>query len=173
MAGRSLLTDAMRAAVGRDFRWLTSFPIGANEIRRWAMAVYHPALPPRLFWDDAYAAATPFGGIVAPEDFNPFAWMTAEPRPDSIVRAGRPWPEPELGLPEPLTRANILSGLGVAYTGVRMRPGDVIRSTTRLAGYTEREGRLGLLLITTTEDRWENQDGALVRTSRLELIRYR
>ena len=42
----------MRAAVGRDFRWLTSFPIGANEIRRWAIAIYHPALPPRLFWDD-------------------------------------------------------------------------------------------------------------------------
>ena len=99
--------------------------------------------------------------------------MTAEPRPDRNVWAERPWPEPELGLPEPLARANILSELGVAYTGVRMRPGDVIRSTTKLAGYTEREGRLGLLLITTTEDRWENQDGALVRTSRLDLIRYR
>lgn len=163
----------MRACVGRDFRWITSFPIAANEIRRWAVAIYHPEMPPRLFWDDEFAARTRHGGIVAPEDFNPFAWMTAEPAFGTGVRAERPWPEPELGLPDPPSRAYIITGMDIEHTGVRLRPGDVVRSITSLQGYTEREGRMGLMLTTTTEDRWLNQRDELVRTSRIHLLRYR
>jgi hypothetical protein len=170
---RSLLTDEMRAAVGREFRWITSFPISANEIRRWAMAVYWPGLPPRRFWDEAHAATTPFGGLVAPEDFNPFAWMTASPGPGEGAAPGRPWPEPELGLPDPPARANIIAGMDVEYTGIGMRPGDVVRSVTSLGGYREREGRLGLMLETTTEERWTNQRDELIRTSHIHLLRYR
>jgi hypothetical protein len=170
---RSLLTDEMRAAVGQEFRWVTSFPISANEIRRWAMAVYYPALAPRRFWDEAYAATTRFGGLVAPEDFNPFAWMTASPEPGTGAAPGRPWPEPELGLPDPPARANIIAGMDVEYTGVGMRPGDVVRSVTSLGGYREREGRLGLMLETTTEERWTNQRDELIRTSHIYLLRYR
>ena len=54
----------------------TSFPITDSDIRRWAIAVYYPEPAPRLFWDAEYAAGTVHGGIVAPEDFNPFAWLT-------------------------------------------------------------------------------------------------
>jgi acyl dehydratase len=163
----------MQAAVGTEFRWLTSYPVSGNEIRRWAMAIYYPDDPPRLFWDDAYATTTPFGGIVAPEDFNPFAWSMAEPTLDSHFVAITPWPEPELGLPLPPARANILNELGVTYTGVRIRPGDVVRSATSLTGYREREGKMGLTLYTTLEDRWTNQRGELLRTSRSSVIRYR
>jgi len=60
----------------------------------------------------------------------------------------------------------------VEYTGVPMRPGDVIRSTTQLAGYREREGRLGLMLFTTTEHRWANQRDELIKTQRDVIIRY-
>ena len=63
-------------------------------------------------------------------------------------------------------------GLTVEYTGVHMRPGDVIRSVTNLVDYSERTGRLGLMLFTTTEDRWTNQDGALIKVQRAVLIRY-
>jgi len=53
-----------------------------------------------------------------------------------------------------------------------MRPGDVIKSAVNLAGYHEKQGRLGLMLFTTREDRWTNQKGELVRVSRSDLIRY-
>lgn len=160
----------MRAAVGQTYRQAESFPIAASDIRRWAMAVYFPALPPRLYWDETYAAATPWGGIVAPEEFNPFAWMRVRPRlgetyPDL-------WPEPHLGIEPPPTRANIVTEIGAAYTGVRMRPGDVIRSELALKSYHERVGRLGLMLFTETEDRWFNQAGDLVRTYAQTFIRY-
>jgi N-terminal half of MaoC dehydratase len=56
--------------------------------------------------------------------------------------------------------------------GARMRPGDVITSVRRLAGYSEREGRLGLMLFTTTEDTWSNERGEMVKTTRGTIIRY-
>jgi hypothetical protein len=53
-----------------------------------------------------------------------------------------------------------------------MRPGDVITSESRLAEYSEREGRLGLMLFTTTEDTWTNQNDEVVKRTRTTLIRY-
>lgn len=169
----TLITPEMQSVVGREYKWSTSYPVAASDIRRWAVAVYFPELPPPLYWDEEYAAKTRWGGIVAPEEFNPFAWLRAEPRGDLGAEAKRPWPELSLGVEPPQTKANIVAGMEVEHTGVRMRPGDVVRSATRLAGYHEREGRLGLMLFTTMEDRWTNQRDELVRTSRIVLIRYR
>ena len=56
--------------------------------------------------------------------------------------------------------------------GVRMRPGDVITSVRSLSGYREREGRLGLMLFTVTEDNWTNQNDELVRRRVSTAIRY-
>ncbi len=171
---RTYITPAMRDVVGLELRRATSFPITDSDIRRWALAVYYPEPAPRLFWDAEYAAGTSHGGIVAPEEFNPFAWMT---RPDPDAAAKPPLatrfvsPEETLGLPAAETTSLINGGTEVEY-GVRMRPGDVITSVSRLAGYSEREGRLGLMLFTTSEDTWTNQRGETVKTSRSTLIRY-
>jgi hypothetical protein len=62
-------------------------------------------------------------------------------------------------------------GLDVEY-GARMRPGDVITSVSRLAGYQERNGRLGQMLFTTTEATWTNQADDVVKRARSVLIRY-
>jgi hypothetical protein len=62
-------------------------------------------------------------------------------------------------------------GLEVTY-GVRMRPGDVITSVSSLTGYQERQGRLGLMLLSTQSDRWTNQDDELVKSTSMTLIRY-
>ena len=48
----------------------------------------------------------------------------------------------------------------------------MITSVRRPSGYREREGRLGLMLFTITEDNWTNQDDELLKTSRSTLIRY-
>jgi hypothetical protein len=170
---KPLLTDDMRRAIGREYRWMTAFPIEKSEIRKWAISVYYPEPPPRLFWDEAYAATTRYGGIVAPEEFNPFGWMVAEERSLMNAKPTAVGPEQDLGLPILGTRANIVAGLEVEYTKVRMRAGDVIRSANLLGGYEEKEGRMGLMLFTKMETRWHNQRDELVRTFRLNLIRYR
>ena len=175
MSTTTYVSDAMQAAVGSIYGRQRSYPIDASDIRRWAIAIYYPQEPPRLFWDEAHARTTAFGGIVAPEDFNPFAWMTAEPEGvQARPKAGRPdeFVEGKLGVPGPGLGHMLNGGLSVTYGPARMRPGDVITSETSLAEYREREGRLGLMLFTISETRWTNQRDELVKSSQNTLIRY-
>lgn len=167
------VTDEMRGAIGREIGRMVSYPVSASDIRRWAHAVYWPEEPPRRFWDEAYAKTTRFGGITAPEDFNPFAWMVAEEvKPEVELTTNDPdFMEKLLGIPGPGLTHQLNGGMEQEH-GVPMRPGDVITSVNRLADYREREGRLGLMLFTVFEDTWTNQDGQVVRTSRSTGIRY-
>jgi hypothetical protein len=175
MADQTYVTDEMRAALGKEYGEQISYPIAASDIRKWAMAIYYPDEPPRLFWDEEYAATTKWGGIVAPEEFNPFGWISASPRPtfgrSSGDGQGAPDVENNVGVAGPGLEHMLNGGMEVEY-GVRMRPGDVIRSITSLTSYSEREGRLGLMLFTISESRWTNQDKELVKKTSSILIRY-
>lgn len=167
------ISDEMRAAIGTEEGRSVSFPISESDIRKWAIAVYYPEPPPRLFWDADHAATTRYGGIVAPEDFNPFAWITPEgPRPPYQPTAeGVNSREINLGI-EPPPTSHILNGGAEIEFGARMRPGDVITSVSRLHSYSEREGRLGLMLFTVGETVWTNQNGEVVKTTHGTSIRY-
>jgi hypothetical protein len=169
----SNVTAEMRAAVGRQTGRRVSFPVSESDIRRWALAVYWPEEPPRLFWDAEYAKNTRHGGIVAPEEFNPFAWLAADKEePDVQLEPNDPnRMEKLLGIEGPGLKFQLNGGMDVEY-GVPMRPDDVITSVSRLAEYHEREGRLGLMLFTVTEDVWSNQDDEEVKRTRSTLIRY-
>src|ERR1043165_7014798 len=119
----SHITPQMLDLVGLELRSATSFPITDSDIRRWAIAVYYPESAPPLFWDAEYAAGTSHGGIVAPEDFNPFAWLAEKTVLASRDGAGgaQSVPEALLGAEVPPTTAMVNGGLEVQY-GVRMRP---------------------------------------------------
>ena len=157
----------MRAALGSELGRKVSFPVSASDIRRWAIATWYPETPPRRFWDG------PDGDLRAPEEFNPFAWMTVPAAGEDpfLGRGGFAGPEATLGLPRPGT-TSIINGGRVATYGEPMRPGDVVTSVNRLTEYFEREGRLGLMLFTLTTDTWTNQRGDTVRTEVTTLIRY-
>lgn len=171
----SNISAAMTAAVGTELARQVSYPVSVSDIRRWALAVYWPEQPPALFIDEDYASKTSHGGIVAPEEFNPFAWIVAESVTNaSAASIGTNDPdstEKQVGIPGPGLKFMLNGGMSTEY-GVRMRPGDVITSVRRLGAYTEREGRLGLMLFTPTEDTWTNQDGELVKKTVNTLIRY-
>jgi hypothetical protein len=163
----SWVTDEMRAALGSELGHKVSFPVSESDIRRWALATWYPATPPRRFWDRSETE------LCAPEDFNPFAWMTVPPagtEPD-LGRGGYRGPEQTLGLVPPPT-TSMINGGRVATYGEPMRPGDVITSVNRLTDYFEREGRLGLMLFTVSTDTWTNQRGDTVKTEVATYIRY-
>jgi N-terminal half of MaoC dehydratase len=140
-----------------------SYPVSESDIRKWAIAVYWPQPPPRLYWDPEYAKTTRWGGIVAPEDFNPFAW----PIRDSEVK-------PAGAVPGQQARrgGNVMNGGQVDTFGVRMRPGDVITRRSRLSHWEERQGRNGLTLFSYSETEWRNQRGELVKLRVSTGIRY-
>lgn len=103
------------------------------------------------------------GGIVAPPDFNPFAWPVERPRGGPSGLAGE---HPE---GRPLTGMN--GGQTDTY-GAPMRPGDVISARSRLVDWWEREGRLGHTLYVRSEIEWRNQNDELVKTRLSISIRY-
>jgi hypothetical protein len=166
--GAGLVTPAMRAIVGQVLRRQTAYPIAASDIRRWAIAVYYPDSPPARFLGGGAAA----GGapLVAPEEFNPFAWAVAEGglERDNIAATSI---EELAGIAAPPLAVIINGGCRTAY-GVPMREGDTIRSTLSLASYAVKQGKGGPLLITETDEVWTNQSGEMVREARLTVVRY-
>ena len=137
-------------------------PIAESDVRKWAIAVYWPETPHRLFWDEAYASTTTWGGIVAPREFNPFAWPVQREPPPAGQQTAQGGGVGTRGM----------NGGQVEEYHTPMRPGDVISSTTALVEWSERQTRLGLTLFSITETRWTNQHGELVKVRRSTGIRY-
>lgn len=169
------ISSAMRAAVGTELSRRVSYPVTESDIRRWAIAVYWPEPPPEYFLGtQADATAIP-GGIVAPEEFNPFAWaVAASAASHPVDHQDRNDPdtiEQMAGIAGPGLRYMLNGGLDAEY-GVPIRPGDVITSVRRLGAYSEREGRLGPMLLSSTVDTWTNQHGEFVKDIVNTIIRY-
>ena len=160
----TLVTEEMIAAEGVWGEETTSHPVTESDIRKWAIATYWPDKPPPLYWDEEYARGTKWGGIIAPRDFNPFAWPVDRP-PGPPSAGARPGQTPEKG-------ENVLNGGQADTWHAPIPPGDVMTTLTRLSHWEERTGRLGLTLFTYTEIEWRNQDGELVRRRISTGIRY-
>jgi acyl dehydratase len=141
--------------LGRPLLVLESLPVDANDIRRWAQAIWYPEPPPADQFDVAVAARSPWGGLVAPRDFNPYAW-----HPDFHPEA-YPWMR-GMGT-EPGRRG--LNGGQRTWSGAPIRPGDVIGSEVTLVNAYEKDGRLGTMLFLVDRAVWTNQHGDLVRVS--------
>ncbi len=165
-AVETLVTAEMVASQGVWGPETVSYPVSLSDIRKWAIAVYWPENPPRLFWDEEYARTTRREGIVAPEDFNPFAWAieTALPLP-LMLPSAEPGSTPGKG-------ANVLNGGQAETFFTRIRPGDVITQRSRVADWNERTGRLGLMLFLRLETEWRNQRAELVKRRMATIIWY-
>ncbi len=157
----SYITDEIRQLLNVERDVMVSPPISESDIRKWAIAVYWPDTPPRQFWDAEYATTSRWGGIIAPNEFNPFAWPIE--RREAVRIGGAIGTEPG---------RRVLNGGSEARYYAYMRPGDVIRSATTLADVYEKTGRLGTMMFLINEVRWTNQQDELVKVDRRTSIRY-
>ncbi|KAA9105904.1 FAS1-like dehydratase domain-containing protein [Microbacterium rhizomatis] len=168
----SAVSAEMAAAIGSVYLRDQSYPVSASDIRRWAIAVHWPDGPPARFLSRTVEK------LVAPEEFNPFAWAVASRSPDpeefglredEMIAAD--CQERLLGISPPAMSTGLFGAYSVSY-GVPICEGDSIASQSSLRGYSERESRRGLLLTTTLEDRWINQRGEFVKSVVREIVRY-
>ena len=157
----TFLTQETIDKIGRTLPPVDAPPVGANDIARWAIATYWPEPPPARYLDAEVAAKGPWGGIAATRDFDPFAWMP-----------NRPWAGDWLwGMgTEPGQR--LLNGGQHNRYAEPICPGDVISVTRRFVDVVERETKRGPMVFFTSEFRWENQAGALVRLGEQTSIYY-
>ncbi|QNN63807.1 MaoC family dehydratase N-terminal domain-containing protein [Leucobacter denitrificans] len=159
----------MHNAVGTEISRRVSYPVSDSDIRRWALATYWPASPPKRY------LSTDTNAVVAPEDFNPFAWAVVDSRqhPDAVDsdQNDPDSTEKQIGVEGPGLKFMLNGGMVATYS-TAIRPGDTITSVNRLSSYTERTSRLGQMLITVLSDEWTNQHGDVVKRVDTTLLRY-
>ena len=157
----TFLDAATIDAIGRTLPAVAAPAVGANDIARWAIATWWPEPPPAAYVDAHVAAKGPWGGIVAPRDFDPFAWMP-----------NRPWAGDWLWGMGAAPGKRVLNGGQRNVYGAPIRPGDVISVRRRFVDVVERETKRGPMVFFTSEFRWENQDGEPVRIGEQTTIYY-
>lgn len=145
----SLITDEMRGLVGEESESIT-YDIEAGLIRQFAQAIGDDN---PLWQNEAEARDTRWAGISAPPTF----LRTCEPNSNREVDI-------------PVTRG-LDAGSEWEYF-LPVRPGDEITVTRRVTDYTQKEGRLGQMLLSTAEVRYVNQLGELVATQTERGISY-
>ena len=152
-----------RAMIGRE-----SAPqyceVTKAAIRRFAQAIGDDS---PLYYDEAYAAKTQWGGIVAPPTFF-FTLGYYDDSPSTKLREdGRPIGT-KLDVPLPVSRT--VGGASSFDLGEPIRPGDVITVRKKVADVYSKEGKSGLLYFTILETTYVNQKGEMVARERASFI---
>ncbi len=154
----SIITDQMRAAIGKESPSVT-YEIDNTGCRQFARAAGYTD---PLFYDEAHARSKGYRGLLAPSGFLGHPLISPGQPPRMPGGAG--------GLDIPLKRV-LNGGTDVEYFD-DVCAGDVLTATNKLAHISEREGRMGQMLILSTETTYRNQAGDTVAVMRGTTIRY-
>lgn len=157
MTQATVITDDMRAAIGRESDPVT-YEVDNTGCRQFARAVGYTN---PIFYDETYASTKGHRGILAPPGFlgHPITIPSQQPRAPG-----------GFGLDIPFKRV-LNGGTDVEYFD-DVCAGDTLTATSKLADLNEREGRMGPMLILSTETTYKNQAGQTVAVARGTTIRY-
>ena len=154
----SLITDEMRAAIGKESE-PTTLEIDKTSVRMFARAVgYNDP----VYYDEAAAQAAGYRSLPAPPGY--LGTPVFDPNRRGVRQQGMMEPS------RPLKRV-LNGGTDVEYLA-DVCAGDVLTSTSAIASIEERQGRLGEMLITTTKTTYRNESGEVVAIMTGTGIRY-
>ncbi|MDO8615395.1 MAG: MaoC family dehydratase N-terminal domain-containing protein [Dehalococcoidia bacterium] len=153
----SVITDEMRALIGKESEAVT-YEVDNTGCRQFARAV---GSTDPVFFDAEYARGKGYRGLPASAGFLGHA----------VVIPGQPVRVAEIfRLDVPLKRI-LNGGTDIEYFD-DVCAGDVLSATSRLTDLSEREGRMGMMLIVQTETAFKNPQGKTVAIMRGTAIRY-
>ena len=157
MAEGSMISDEIQSMIG-----LWSEPV-VLEVERGAIARYADAIddPNPLYRDEEYAKNSKYGGIIAPPGF--FGW----PVGGGDIEAGM---SRVVGAVAEAGMLRILDGGIELNFLVPVRAGDTLVTYGKLADVREKQTSQGKMLFLIIEQKYLNQDGALVAVARQTLI---
>jgi hypothetical protein len=155
--GTSVITDKMRAEIGVESEPVT-FEVDKTACRMFARAVGYTD---PTYFDEEYAKSKGYRSIPAPVGFlGHVAYNPNSPqRLGGYFRTDTPF------------KRILNGGTDIEYFDT-VCAGDVLTATSKLADISERESRLGPMLITVTESTYRNQDGKVVARARGTGIQY-
>jgi len=153
----SVLTDDMRAKIGVESEPVPH-EVDNTGCRQFARSVGYTD---PVFFDEGYARTKGLRGIRAPYGF------LGHP----IVVPGKPTAaHPATSLNIPYKRV-LNGGTDIEYFQ-DVFAGDALTATSKISDLTEREGKMGPMLIISTETTFRNLDGEVVAVQRGAAIRY-
>lgn len=131
-------------------------PIATNDIRRWVHAMHYPNL---LHYDPTYAAASRWGGIIAPQSF---AIATDDGHGAAPACVGK------------IENSHLLFGGDEHwFTGTMIKPGDMITNERIPFDYVVKDTKFaGPTCFQRGDNYFRNQDGELIVKQRSTSIRY-
>ena len=147
---QSLITDEMRASVGKEGPPMT-LEVEKTGIRMFARAVGHTD---QIYYDEAYAKSKGHRSIVAPAAF--FGTSIYNPQ-----RGGQTGGGNQVGAGGRVMRG-LDGGREFEYTDVEICAGDILTAVSKTVDISERESRLGMMMITRRETTYTNQNGEVV-----------
>ena len=154
----SLITDKMRSAIGRQSEPVT-YEVDRTACRMFARAVGYTD---PLFFDEEHAKGKGYRGIPAPVGFlgHPVHDPNRPQRPfGGYFRTDSPF------------KRVLNGGTDIEYLDT-VCAGDTLTATSKLVDLSEREGRLGPMLVTVTETIYRNEAGQTVAVVRGTGIQY-
>ena len=153
----SVITDEMRARIGVESE-PAPHEVDNTGCRQFARAVGYTDA---IYFDEAAAKAKGHRAIVAPYGFLGYP----------VVVPGQAAAVPEaFRLNIPYKRV-LNGGTDIEYMA-EVCAGDKLSATTKLTDLTEREGKIGPMLIVNTETAFSNEKGEIVAIQRGTAIRY-
>lgn len=163
-AGQSLITDEMRAEIGkRSEKWTCE--VDKLQVRMFARSVGHTD---PIYYDEKAAKAAGYRSLPCPPGY--LGTPVFDPRTSEATfggrRGGGPGPQPS----RPLRR--ILNGGTEIEYMADICAGDVLTAVNYISDIQERTGSLGEMLITTSKTEYTNHDGKVVAVMTGTGIRY-
>ena len=161
MSGRTLLTDEVRAWIGRETRYTAPDSLGRASFRYFALAVGDKEA---VYVDRDAARAAGYDDVIAPPTFVCETNQYLHRPPDDEGYIGHSWNLPVEG-------CRMIRG-GHDYTfGRPVGPDDVLTVTWRIDDIVEKVSSSGLaMLLVTSTATFEAQDGAFLARNRETMI---
>ena len=156
-----LLTDELRQWIGREFNYIAPEEIGRASIRYFALAIGDDN---RLYFDNEYAQAAGYAGVIAPPTFICETNQYAHRQPNADGYIGHSWDLPISGC------RMIRGGHGYEFFQP-VRPEDRVSVNWQLEDLSERSSsRGGTMLIVVAVAAFSNQRGENLARNRETLI---
>lgn len=151
MTTEKLITEELRKSIGVESPPL-EVEIEKGAVRRFAEAIGDPN---PLYWDEAHARKSRYGGIIAPPTF----LRSITPTIPDVSQYNLP------------VKRILDAGSDWEYSAP-VRAGDKLLITLKLANAVERKGSLGQMLFTNYEITYKRPSGEVVATQKATLIYY-
>jgi len=157
MAEASVITDEMRAAIGKESKPAT-LEVDKTAVRMFARAVGYTDL---IYYDEEYAKSKGYRSLPAPMGFLGHPIFRPDPsfRPTYVAPFETPF------------KRVLNGGTDIEYYEP-ICAGDVLTSTSKIADIVERTGATGTMLFIINETTCKNQEGRVVARFRGTLIHY-